>query len=89
MQIMMNSNIISNIRQLSVSLKLNTNNKHIPPIKNNGYIIDPNKFRNEIKNYDINLDEIKALLLMMIKGNDNFISELIKPNGNNFVNRLV
>ncbi len=89
MQITMNNNYIPNVRQLPVSLKLNTSNKHIPPIKNNGYIIDPNKFSKEIKNYDINLEEIKALLMMMIKGNDNFLSELIKPNGNNFVNRLV
>ena len=76
---------MTSIRQLPVSLKLNRNSKYIPPIRNNGYIIDPNKFRNEIKENKIDLNEIKALLLMMLKGDANSISKLIRPNQNKFV----
>lgn len=87
MRVAMN-NIMPNIRELPISLKLNRNENYLPPIKNNGYIIDPKKFQNEIKNVDINLQEIKALLLMMLKGNSDFIKQLIKTNSNNFVNTL-
>lgn len=79
------SHTMPTIRELPISLKLNRNENYLPPIKNNGYIIDPKKFQNEIKNVDINLQEIKALLLMMLKGNSDFITQLIKTNSSNFV----
>jgi len=79
---------IPNIRQLPLSLKLNTNSKYRPPIKTSGYVIDPTKFSKEIKEYEINLKEIKALLLMMVKGDANFISKLIKPMKNNYLDLM-
>jgi len=84
MTVTMNS-IVPNVRELPVSLKLNNNSKYPPPIRNNGYIIDPNKFRDGIKNHEISLREIKTLLLMMLRGNSNFVSQLIKAKSNGFV----
>ncbi|MBU1077763.1 MAG: hypothetical protein KKH98_10750 [Spirochaetes bacterium] len=79
----MPNNIMPHIRELPFSLKLNNGTKYAMPIKNDGYIIDPRKFQHEIK--EVDLKEIKTLLLMMLKGNNDFISELIKPGNNRFV----
>lgn len=84
MKVMMNT-IMPNIRELPVSLKLNTKQKYTSPIKNNGYILNPMKYQNEMKNMNVNFSEIKNLLLMMVKGNKNFLNKLIKPSSNKFI----
>ncbi len=89
MRVALNPEIISSLRELPVSLKLNNKSNFSSPIKSSGYVIDPTKYQGEIKDVDLNLREIKALLLMMVKGDSNFISKLIKPNSSNFVNTLV
>ncbi len=76
------------LRSLPVSLKLNNSSKFNPPIKNNGYIINPHKFANEIKEDSINIDEIKKLLLMMLRGNSNFIDTLVKTGNSKYVNTI-
>ncbi len=85
MKIMPNA-LTPNIRELPVSLKLNNNTQTMQPIKNNGYIIDPTKYQNDIKDVNVEFKEIKALLLMMIKGNSDYINELVNTSGSNFVN---
>lgn len=75
------------LRELPVSLQLKNNrSKYIMPIPTNGYIIDPKKFKNEIKDIEINFKEIKYLLIMMLKGNPDFIKNLVKTDSNRFVN---
>ncbi len=76
------------VRNLATSLKLNTSTKYNPPIKNNGYIIDPHKFSSDIKDDAINIDEIKKLLLMMLRGDSNFINQLVKSDSSKFVNTI-
>lgn len=88
MRIEMN-NISPNIRELPVSLKLNNQNKYTAPIKNDGYIINPKKYKDEIDDVDMDINELKALLLMMLKGDISLISKLIKTGDNKMVNMLV
>ena len=82
------NNVIPNIRELPVSLKLDSTAKYQPPIRNSGYIIDPEKFESEIKDADLNLKEVKALLLMMIKSKDEFLSHSIQTSSGSVVNSL-
>ncbi len=89
MRVGMNA-ILPSIRELPVSLKLDQESKYRSPIKNSGYVINPDKYASEVKNVEINLKEIKVLLLMMVKGDSDFISRLIRrPNAGNYVNTLV
>ncbi len=84
----MRVNNISNLTVLPVSLKLNTQYKFQPPIKSNGYIIDPTKYAREAKDKPIDVNEIKQLLLMMLRGDKNFIHTLIKNSNSNFIDTI-
>ena len=89
MQVSMNKIIpplTPSVRELPVSLKLeNVKNNQLPLSSNEGYIINPKKYEQEVKAAEINLDEIRNLLLMMLKGNPSFISNLIKMDDHKFV----
>ncbi|MDD5066367.1 MAG: hypothetical protein PHF84_04915 [bacterium] len=88
MRVDMNT-ITPNVRDLPVSLKLQRHNKYDLPLDgSNGYIINPKKFENEAGRVEINVEEIKALLLMMLKGNPKLISQLVKTDDSKFVNTV-
>lgn len=79
-----------NLRELPVSLKIQNHNKYSLPLdRSNGYIINPRKFASEAGQVEINVEEIKALLLMMLKGNPDLIQQLVKnEEQSKFVNTL-
>jgi len=81
-----NVKLFPEIRELPVLLNIKKNAKYELPINNNGYIINPEKFRDQIKDEFVNIDDIKTLLLMMLKGNADFIKNLIRTEERHFVN---
>ncbi|MBN1897467.1 MAG: hypothetical protein JW827_01720 [Spirochaetes bacterium] len=79
--------LIPTLRELPVSLQINPKRgKYSLPASNDGYIINPKKFKNEIKDLDVNFKDIKYLLIMMLKGNPEFIEKLIRTDNSRFVN---
>ncbi len=81
------ASLTPSLRELPVSLQINNRKgKYALPLPNDGYIINPQKFKNEIKDIEINFKEIKYLLIMMLRGDPNFIKNLIKTDKARFVN---
>jgi len=83
MSVYINS-LTPNFRELPV-LSFKLGNKNLNG-KATRVILNPNKFEDVVPNPEINIKEIKALLLMMVKGNSNFITQLIKSNRGNYIN---
>ncbi len=78
--------LTSSIRELPVSLKLdNVKNNQLPLKSNEGYIINPKKYEQEVKDAQMNLDEIRNLLLMMLKGDPAFVTKLINLDEHKYV----
>ncbi len=82
-----NSYLSRSIRELPVSLQLNNRTKYRLPISNDGYIINPKNLDTKID--EIDFKDIKYLLIMMLRGNPNFIENLVKTDSSKFVNTSV
>lgn len=78
-------NFSPNVRELSVSLKLENKSHYSLPIDNDGYIINPKKYEREAENIKVDFQDIKNLLLMMVNGNEDFIDTLVRTDNNRFV----